>query len=319
MSERSDPYAFLPPIRRARGWRLYARDGRRFLDLWQDGGRSVLGAKPARLATEIKALVDRGLDRGLPSTELERLGREIRRRWPGYAAYRVFRSEEGALAALASVRDAAAGGAPRGAEGRAEAGAGLRDLVLDETAFLRDPARRRPLAPPPGAGEGLEEALLLRPFAAYLATDGAAGGAGEAPAGRRRFALPLLPCPRAFALGLVLALDEAAAAALPPSDLVSPLAAHAALQALHALDRYEAEVGEETWRRADRRLRAAFERRGPYLFPRDPAGWEAKAARALEAGVVLPLDPDLPATLPGDFDDGELAALASALGAPSTR
>jgi hypothetical protein len=34
---------------------------------------------------------------------------------------------------------------------------------------------------------------------------------------------------------------------------------------------------------------------------------------ALGAGVLLSPDPELPSIVPGDFDDGELAALAAAL------
>ena len=33
----------IPPIRRARGYRLYDHRGRRYLDLWQNGGHSLLG------------------------------------------------------------------------------------------------------------------------------------------------------------------------------------------------------------------------------------------------------------------------------------
>jgi 4-aminobutyrate aminotransferase-like enzyme len=32
--------SLLPKVRRARGYRLYGEDGRRYLDLWQGGGRA---------------------------------------------------------------------------------------------------------------------------------------------------------------------------------------------------------------------------------------------------------------------------------------
>ena len=47
MAESAGAPGWLPPrvpvIRRARGYRLYGFDGRRCLDLFQDGGRAVLG------------------------------------------------------------------------------------------------------------------------------------------------------------------------------------------------------------------------------------------------------------------------------------
>ena len=44
----------IPRIRRARGYRLYDHHGRRYLDLWQNGGRSLLGHRPARQTTLLK-------------------------------------------------------------------------------------------------------------------------------------------------------------------------------------------------------------------------------------------------------------------------
>jgi len=93
----------LPPIRRARLWRLYAEDGRRFLDLWMDGGRSLLGAKGQGLGTSIKAAVDMGLLRPLPSVWEGRATRAVKLAFPGYAGALAFRNEERAVRELDSV------------------------------------------------------------------------------------------------------------------------------------------------------------------------------------------------------------------------
>jgi hypothetical protein len=127
-----DLLRLLPPIGRARGYRLYALDGRRFLDLWQDDGRGILGAKGTGIGTVVKASVDRGLAMPLPSAWEHRLEKAVLAAWPGYAAVR-FRPDP-------------AGEPPEG--------------------LLHDPARR---AVNPETGEGTSaRALLLRPFAEYL-------------------------------------------------------------------------------------------------------------------------------------------------------
>jgi len=61
------PQSLLPVIRRARGYRLYGQDGRRYLDLWQGGGRALLGHRPARVTTVLKNVISTGLVTDLPS------------------------------------------------------------------------------------------------------------------------------------------------------------------------------------------------------------------------------------------------------------
>ena len=89
----------LPPIRRARLWRLYAENGRRFLDLWQDGGRGVLGAKGEGLGRVAKAEIDLGRGAPMPSVWNRRLASGLHAWKPAYAACRSYLSEERALAA----------------------------------------------------------------------------------------------------------------------------------------------------------------------------------------------------------------------------
>jgi len=51
----------LPRITRAREFHLYAENGRRLVDLWQLGGKAVLGHKPPRAVSEMKNAAERGL------------------------------------------------------------------------------------------------------------------------------------------------------------------------------------------------------------------------------------------------------------------
>jgi hypothetical protein len=92
----------LPPIRRARLWRLYAEDGRRFLDFWMDGGRSLLGAKGRGIGAIAKAAIDTGLTRPFPSIRETRLEKAVLERYPDYAAARFYRNEDRAVAAASA-------------------------------------------------------------------------------------------------------------------------------------------------------------------------------------------------------------------------
>jgi hypothetical protein len=57
----------LPPIRRARGFHLYTDGGTRYLDLYQIGGRAVLGHRPHAVGKEMKGVLSQGLLGQLPS------------------------------------------------------------------------------------------------------------------------------------------------------------------------------------------------------------------------------------------------------------
>lgn len=54
-------WAEFPLIVRAREYRLYGRDGRRYIDFFQDGGRALLGHRPPGWTRSIKSTASRGL------------------------------------------------------------------------------------------------------------------------------------------------------------------------------------------------------------------------------------------------------------------
>jgi hypothetical protein len=51
----------LPTVQRARDFRLYTKDGKRLVDLWQNGGAAILGHTPPAFLREIKNTASRGL------------------------------------------------------------------------------------------------------------------------------------------------------------------------------------------------------------------------------------------------------------------
>jgi hypothetical protein len=243
--------AKLPAIRRARFWRLYAYSGERFLDLWMDGGRSILGAKGKSVGTGIKAAIDKGLTRPLPSVWESRLQKDFRNRWPLYPYALFFRTESGAARAL-------------------------RDL-------------------------GKTEFRILRPFGEYLDE----GDSTKPPT----IALSLLPCPSAFAPGLLLFADENLALEFS-GELVPAVQLAALATSLGEFDTFAEQYTERLWRRFDRYIAGVFERRGPYLLPLYPREMHPEYFLAcLEAGLLLSPDYDSPSIIPGDFDEGELARL----------
>ncbi|MDA8409899.1 MAG: hypothetical protein M0001_05840 [Treponema sp.] len=320
----------LPPIGRARFWRLYAEDGRRFLDFWQDGGRGILGARHPKLGLGLKATIDRGLDRPLPSRLDARLAKAALALAPGMGALRMYRNEESALAALATFATSAssttgaasstpgeasstpgeASSTPGATRGAAAAAVAIKAQVrggalggsggLLNSPLVLDPARIA--SPTDGSPDPV--AGLIRPFGAWLPEG--AKSASALPIG-----IPLLPLPRGLGPTILLFEDEEEAGKAGPGDLLAPLALRAALDAITALRAYEEGLGEGHWRRIDRRAGRLFDRKGPWLFPKAGIGdWSRIFEAALERGLLLSPDPGLPSIVPGDFDDGEVARFA---------
>jgi hypothetical protein len=79
----------VPVIRRAREYHLYSLSGIRYLDLWQNGGRSLLGHRPAGLTTVLKNTISKGLAADLPSIYSGRLRRLLQEMFPEYKDFRL--------------------------------------------------------------------------------------------------------------------------------------------------------------------------------------------------------------------------------------
>jgi hypothetical protein len=82
-----DPCNQIPPIKRARGYRIYDQGGRRFLDLYQNGGVSILGHRSEGLLLSMKNVMSRGLIFDMPSLYIPRLCKELSRRYPAYRSF----------------------------------------------------------------------------------------------------------------------------------------------------------------------------------------------------------------------------------------
>jgi len=73
----------VPTVLRARGFRLYAQDGKRLIDLWLNGGAAVLGHTPPNLLRELKNTASRGLSAPLPHFSEGRFIKALSKLFPG--------------------------------------------------------------------------------------------------------------------------------------------------------------------------------------------------------------------------------------------
>lgn len=58
----------LPSIKRSRGYKLYSSDGKRYLDFYQEGGKAILGSRPAGFSLALKNEIEKGNYYGFPSS-----------------------------------------------------------------------------------------------------------------------------------------------------------------------------------------------------------------------------------------------------------
>jgi hypothetical protein len=260
---------------------LYAADGRRFLDLWLDDVRDILGAAGRAIRTYAANASDKGLLRPYPGLYETRLQKAVLAAWPAFKAVRFYRNEERALAAAARL-----------------SGRTTDTLELVETINVAYPGTSG------GAVASSDNGLVkLRPFA---------------PVPRDcRLALVRLPCSQPLAPACLLGLDDSW---LEPEegDLVPAMMHYAAARAMASLEKVsrDGSYGEELWKRFDRRMEPYFGRVGPYLLPRvAPDGYEGFFEAALEGGALVSPQYGLPSMVPPEFDDGELRKLAAALAA----
>ena len=94
----------IPTIRRARGYRLYDNGGKRYLDLYQNGGCSLLGHRAGRLSTVLKDTISKGLIFDLPSIYHHRLQRALSEMYPAFETFPLYASSTEALDLISSIK-----------------------------------------------------------------------------------------------------------------------------------------------------------------------------------------------------------------------
>jgi hypothetical protein len=151
----ADLSSTIPPIRRARGYRLYDQRGRRYLDLWQNDGHSLLGHRGLHLMALLKNLMSRGLLSDLPALQGRHLEKALAACLAGYPWVRFTRTAQEALALASRFL------------GKVLTEGEVFDPALDAPPSAAQVARWRPLLDFPPIGPDRPRVLLpVLPFAA---------------------------------------------------------------------------------------------------------------------------------------------------------
>lgn len=261
----------LPVIRRARGFRLYDAGGRRFLDLYRDGGGAILGHRAGAAGTAMKSVLSQGLAVPLPTAWEGRLVKMIGAMFPRHGEVRLFASRARALDALTGFL-------------------GMRVRPED----LHDPALDGPCS------EGAR-AALWRPFLPEA----------DASVDPRIAVLPVLPLTICGAPSPVCFPTGAGAALPPGDHLPGFILAGAAraIADLAGLECFPGAAAAGVEKAIDGS--ACWKRRGPYvraLF--DPERYPSVFDAFLREGVLLSPGHPGPSILPGECSPGETRLLA---------
>lgn len=95
--------SLMPVVKRARDYHIYDCSGRRYLDLYLNGGRCMLGHRPEGVFGVLKNTLSRGPAAEYPSVEQRGYMRHLKAFFPEFQEFRVYSSIERALSAAGSV------------------------------------------------------------------------------------------------------------------------------------------------------------------------------------------------------------------------
>lgn len=286
----------LPQVRRVRGYRLYLNDGRRMVDLWQQGGNAILGHTPPGILLSLKNNASRGLFSPFPSIWERRFAKALGRLHPMFPGVRFYPDKEAAQDALNR--------------------SGLGSYPL---ASLKDPAF--------GDRDENVQVILWRPWIGVAPNQASprdpVPNAQNSQTGESCYTgavvlVPVIPLPFP-GLPVAFLLHPALERTFPISSTCSPLILAAATRALDDLLAELPKREHARFRRVDSVLLACngyWKRTGDYLAWYGEVGtYRQLWSRFLAGGFLLPPTPDLPLILPGELSEGEESALATLLAA----
>jgi hypothetical protein len=274
----------VPTVLRARDFRLYAKDGKRLVDLWQNGGAAILGHTPPAFLREIKNTASRGLYAPFPHFLEDRYRKALSRIFTN-RNFRLYAAPPQELFTLVK------NGAPSTEDPPSMQGtATLWRPFLDSTAPLAVPENAPPILIPVVPGiQGWHYGLPLG--LCVLAIK---------PEYEKTSSLP----PGDFISPVLLA-----AAARGIYDIIAA--------APERMKPQYPRIAKAL--KNDRQGNKFWQRQGIYLLPRQtpsPEEWAALFRRFLDNGFLLPPIPSQPLILPGIMSPGEEAKLADLLYPP---
>jgi hypothetical protein len=275
--------SLIPPINRAREYRLYTTDGRRIVDLWQYGGRAVLGHNPPGVLRELKNSAERGLFAPLPHPRSRRLEQALAKIFPG-RSFRIYADEASLRRALAAASFPVPGVLPDPA-------------ISAEAAF-----------------DG-SVPVLWRPFLMTRAAKAGASVSIQDRLSRCPVLVPVLPLPWPCA-PWVLALEAGVADRFPPSDFISPpVLAAASRSVLDLIAAFPEREKAVIFQKKISPNKSKWQLRGIYLYYKEALESSASSIFTyfLQQGFLTPPTRQDPVILPGLLSPGESAKLAKLL------
>jgi hypothetical protein len=261
----------VPPIKRARGYRLYDYSGRRYLDLWQNDGSAILGHRFDHLNRELKSVLSKGLLSDLPSIYSRRLGREILRRYPVFDGVQICPSLDHAIRIISRFL-----GRPFSESEICDPAKGEWGSVSYDRPFLGIKTVGLHCGQSPTEDTGSAKAKVLLPMVPF-----------------RIGSSPVILCLRG---GMPVPPNEAA--------VVSPFILAGVLSSLSRLRRFvpppwfsEPLIGDQN----------RWVQRGPYILPCfEPALYPRVFEGFLSEGILLSPSFEKPSILPAEASEGEL-------------
>ncbi len=275
-SEEQKNLRMLPVIRRARDFHLYDASGRRFLDLYLDGGRAWLGHRPDGVSLQFKNSLSRGVSAPYPSSEE---GKMLK------AARALSRTAGAPISDGESLELNAAWYAP-GSQAPAGAGYGeAADMLTSTSAELSQASL-----------------VLWRPGLSW-------------PASARAVEI-LVPLPGFESGRIIISSRELPAGDLPPAVLAAAVsrALWSLNRALEKRAESTSGSGDSTGMDHRSLLPGSWKSISCYYFwDGNAEDYNELFTKALEAGVLLPPSPRFPCIISGELTSGDLAALKKLL------
>ncbi len=302
-------HTFLPEVNRARDCRLYDRKGNRYLDLWRNGGRALLGHRPDRVYKELKNVLQKGIVAEYPSVYTSRLKKALRALIPGSWEIRIFASRDRALSVAKGLLYRNGEGAPL------QTGDQLKDQLRDQgkdIECINSHHGPSSTATPPIPQSKEQNFLVVEPFLytmQKLVDQEYDRGVFyrpflSFPYSRFPVVVPVLPFPGAFAPQPLLIGEPFSREELPPDDPVSPvLSAALACTVWHLIRAYTSTVPKwEDWELP------GWNRITCYGVPQfDLSRYNRVFVSFLERKILIPPTPEDPLILPMEWSKGEKA------------
>jgi len=265
----------LPNIRRARSFRLYAENGKRFLNCSLSEGELLLGAKPKGFISHAKNSLEIGLCSAYPNKWRSKLEQALLSVYSDYSHVYVFSNKHEAYTALSSL------------------GFLSEKLVLNQ---------ERPI-------DALDEIFPNRVESLKPVSDVISIDRPFLPLTKSPFCIPYLPLPASIAPFVILSKKPLETLAY---NTVSAFLLSNATRAFYDFLAFKKEYNEELWAKSDVYFSRLFTRKYCYLVPVcKEEEYASLFHTALEKNILLSPTWSFPSLIPALYDSGELAHLHS--------